>query len=166
MARVLVAFGTKMGGTEDIARRIAGVLAERGHEVVLSPPAQVDGSFDAAVVGSAIYGGRWRPGPVKALRRLTRMDPPPPTWLFHSGPLAEGADEPQPLPKAVSRLADRLGTSDVVTFGGRLDEEHAAGWIARAMLRNGKGGDWRDLEGVSAWAAAIAAEIGGGAQPA
>jgi menaquinone-dependent protoporphyrinogen oxidase len=150
-----------MGGTAGIAERIVAVLAERGHDVVVSPPAKVGGTFDAAVVGSALYAGRWRSGPVKALRRLARRDTPPATWLFHSGPLAEDAGNPQALPKGVAELADRLGAVDVVTFGGRLDEEHASGWIARAMLRNGKGGDWRDLDGVAAWAHAIADEIAG-----
>jgi menaquinone-dependent protoporphyrinogen oxidase len=166
MARVLVAYGTKMGGTAGIAERIAQVLAERGHEAVLTPPAKLSGRFDAAVVGSALYAGRWRSGPVKALRRLARQHPPPPTWLFHSGPLAGDADEPQELPKGVASLAARLGARDVVTFGGRLDEEHASGWIARAMIRNGKGGDWRDLDGVAAWAHAVADEIAGGPQEA
>jgi menaquinone-dependent protoporphyrinogen oxidase len=165
MARALVAYGTKMGGTAGIAETIAEVLADRGHEVVVSPPARLEGRFDAAVVGSALYAGRWRSGPVGALRRLARQSPPPRTWLFHSGPLAEDAEEPQALPKKVARLADLLGAADVVTFGGRLDEEHAAGWIAKAMLRNGKGGDWRDLEGVAAWAHTIAGEIAGGDQP-
>jgi menaquinone-dependent protoporphyrinogen oxidase len=166
MARVLVAYGTKMGGTADIAQRIAEVLTERGHDVVVNPPEKVGGTFDAAVVGSALYAGRWRGGPVKALRRLARQSPPPTTWLFHSGPLAEDAETPQALPGGVAKLAARLVARDVVTFGGRLDEEHASGWIARAMLRNGKGGDWRDLEGVAAWAHAVADEIAGGPQQA
>ncbi len=159
MARVLVAYGTKMGGTAGIAERIAEVLRERGHDVVLSPPARPDGAFDGAVVGSALYAGRWMRGPVKVLRRLARRSPSPATWLFHSGPLADDAGEPQALPGAVAKSAERLGARDVVTFGGRLDEEHASGFIARAMVRNGKGGDWRDLDGVAAWAHAIADEI-------
>jgi menaquinone-dependent protoporphyrinogen oxidase len=166
MARILVAYGTKMGGTAGIAERIVQVLAERGHDVVLNPPRKVAGSFDAAVVGSALYAGRWRAGPVKALRRLTRHAPPPATWLFHSGPLAEDAEDQQALPKGVADLAERLGARDVVTFGGRLDEEHASGWIARAMIRNGKGGDWRDLDAVAAWAHDVADEIAGGRQEA
>lgn len=164
MTRVLVAYGTKMGGTAGIAQRIEEVLADGGHDVVVSPPAKVEGSFDAAVIGSALYAGRWRSGPVKALRRLARQDPAPLTWLFHSGPLGEDADEPQALPRAVARLAEQLDAQDVVTFGGRLDEEHAVGWIARAMLRNGKGGDWRDLDGAAAWASAISDEIHGRTQ--
>jgi menaquinone-dependent protoporphyrinogen oxidase len=164
MARVLVAYGTKMGGTAGIAERIAEVLADRGHDVVVSPPAKVGGAFDAAVVGSGLYAGRWRSGAIKVLRRLSRQDPAPSTWLFHSGPLGEDAEAPQPLPKAVAKLAEQLDARDVVTFGGRLDEEHAVGWIARAMVRNGKGGDWRDLDGAAAWARIIADEIRGGAQ--
>src|SRR4030065_460577 len=36
MAKVLVAYGTKMGGTQGIAERIAETLRSRGHEVTLA----------------------------------------------------------------------------------------------------------------------------------
>jgi len=159
MTTVLIAYGSKMGGTAGIAQQVADTLAERGCDVTLSPPARAAGRYDAAVVGSALYAGRWRSEAVRALKRLDK-DPPRHVWLFHSGPLGDGADEPQALPKKVALLAERVGARDVVTFGGRLVEETASGWIARAMIRNGKGGDFRDLDGVAAWAHAIGDEIG------
>jgi menaquinone-dependent protoporphyrinogen oxidase len=159
MTTVLVAYGSKTGGTAEIAQRIAETLMSRGLEVAVAPPARVAGRYDAAIVGSALYANRWRGPAIGALKRLAKQ-PPDHVWLFHSGPLGEQADEPQPLPKAVKVFADRVGARDVVTFGGRLEAATAKGWIARAMIRNGKGGDFRDLDAVDAWATGIADELG------
>lgn len=163
MAKVLVAYGSKMGGTAGIAEKVADALRARGHDVTLEPAGRVPrrAVFDAAVIGSALYGGRWRPEAVRLLKRLARSGHRPPVWLFHSGPLGDDqADTPMPLPGKVRAAAERLGARDVVTFGGRLPG-HARGFIARAMLRNGRGGDWRQLDQAAAWGNAIADELAG-----
>lgn len=161
MAKVLVAYGTKMGGTAGIAERVAEALRARGHAVTLLPAGRAGSAegVEAAVVGSGLYAGRWRPEAVRLLRRLARTGGNLPLWLFHSGPLGDDlAEQPQPLPKAVLPLAERLGAHDVVTFGGRLPGD-ARGFIAKAMARNGKAGDWRQLDQAAAWANAIADDL-------
>jgi menaquinone-dependent protoporphyrinogen oxidase len=163
MAKVLVAYGTKMGGTAGIAERVAEVLRGRGHDVTLSPAGKVPrkARFDAAVVGSGLYAGRWRGDAVRLLKRLARGEAGPRVWLFHSGPLGdEHAGDPMPLPPKVRKAAERLEAADVVTFGGRLDPE-TAGAIGKAMARNGMAGDWRQLDQAAAWGSAIADELGG-----
>ena len=163
MAKVLVAYGTKMGGTKGIAEVVAEALRSRGHEVTLAGADEVPRKerFDAAVIGSGLYGGRWRPEAVRLLKRLARSGVAPRLWLFHSGPLGDDhVGDPQALPEKVQALAERLGAADVITFGGRLSGD-AGGFIAKAMVRNGKGGDWRQLDHAAAWANAIADELGG-----
>ena len=157
MARVLVAYASKRGGTEGIARMIAERLEERGVDADLAGAGRVKTAegYDAVVLGSALYGGRWQRHAVRALKRVARAKARPPVWLFHSGPLGdEAADEPQAPPAKVERLADDIG-ADVVTFGGRLADD-AEGFIAKAMVRNGKGGDWRDPEQIRGYADAVA----------
>jgi menaquinone-dependent protoporphyrinogen oxidase len=160
MTRVLVAHASKRGGTTEIAEAIARRLQERGAVVDVVPARRVRdlAGFDAVVLGSALYGGRWRPAAVKALRRITHLSRPPRVWLFHSGPLDELAGELQPLPWRVFDLADRIGDPEVTTFGGRLEPD-AHGFIARAMVRNGKAGDWRDREAIDAFADEIATRL-------
>jgi menaquinone-dependent protoporphyrinogen oxidase len=156
LKRVLVGYGSKMGGTTGIAEKIAETLSERGLDVTLVPAgkAKAKQGFDAAGVGSALYAFRWQGEAVRLLRRLQRAGVPR-VWLFHSGPLGDEADEPQKVPGPVARLVEALRAEDVVTFGGRLTED-AEGSIAKAMVRNGKGGDWRDFEQIGAWASNIA----------
>jgi menaquinone-dependent protoporphyrinogen oxidase len=117
--------------------------------------------FDAVVIGRGVYAGRWRPDAVRLLKRLARAGAGPRVWLFHSGPLGEehGAAPVRP-PRKVQALGERLGAADVVTFGGRLPAD-PPGSIARAMVRNGKAGDWRQLEQAAAWGEAIADELAG-----
>lgn len=163
MARVLVAYGTKMGGTAGIAERIADTLRGRGHQVTLASAGEVprEGNWDAAVVGSGVYVGRWRRDAVRLLRRLARgPQKPARVWLFHGGPVGDDhADDPVPVPRKVQALAERLGAEDVVTFGGRFRAEDASGWMAKAMAKGGVLGDWRRLDHAEAWANTIAGEL-------
>jgi menaquinone-dependent protoporphyrinogen oxidase len=52
----------------------------------------------------------------------------------------------------------RLDVRGHVTFGGRL-AEGAEGWMARMLLRDGKGGDFRDAAATESWATHIAGEL-------
>ena len=153
---VLVAHGSKMGGTTGIADAIGDRLIARGLEVEVMPADRVsDGDrFDAVVVGSALYSGRWRPECVRLVRSLSDNSYRGSMWVFHSGPLGEDADEPQPLPGGVAALLDRLEVVDVVTFGGRMPER-PRGFIARLMARN-FAGDYRDWDAIAEWADGIA----------
>ncbi|GAA3207144.1 hypothetical protein GCM10020256_02630 [Streptomyces thermocoprophilus] len=63
----------------------------------------------------------------------------------------------------VRRIMDRVGAREHVTFGGCL-EEGAKGWVARMILKDGKGGDFRDFGRIEAWAARVAGELTGARQ--
>lgn len=53
----------------------------------------------------------------------------------------------------------RLGAREHSTFGGSVSVG-TPGFIARAMVRAGKGGDFRNPERIQAWAHRISAELG------
>jgi menaquinone-dependent protoporphyrinogen oxidase len=160
--RVLVTWGSKRGGTEGIGRTLGQALEERGVEVVAASASKVSGlgTFDAVVVGGAIYANRW-PGSVRRfvnrhVQQLRRV----PVWFFSSGPLDDTADHRElPAPPQVSVLAERVGAKGHVTFGGRL-EPNAKGFPAEAMAKKSSG-DWRNPERIRAWAAQIATTLPG-----
>ena len=83
-SRILVAGASRHGATLDIVDAIAGVLTHRGLSVVDKPIDEVAdlGEFDAAVIGSAVYVGRWMSDAVEFIDsradELSRM----PVWLF------------------------------------------------------------------------------------
>ncbi len=157
MPGVLVLHASKRGGTAGIADMIAQRLEERGIDSEVRPASHAPSlhGYDAIVIGSALYTGRWQGSAVRALRKAARLDDRPPLWLFHSGPLGDDdGDEPQKAPRSVEKLTGRVG-ADVVTFGGRLTAD-TRGFIAKAMVRNGLGGDWRNEEHIVGYADAIA----------
>ena len=161
MARVLVGYGTKMGGTVGIAERIGEVLATGGHDVTVVDAARVKkvDEYDAAVVGSGLYAGRWRKPAKRLVRRIGKTAPGLPLWLFHSGPIGDDeAHDPQPFPKWLGELEPTLDVRGKVTFGGLLGE-NARGFLAKSMVRNGRGGDWRDMEAIGHWAEKISADL-------
>lgn len=156
MTKVLVTYGSKMGGTKGLAEAVAGSLRLRDITVDLRAADEVGGFADYSgfVVGSAIYTNRWRPEVVRLLTRMSAAVGDTPVWLFHSGPLGVDADQPQSLPKKVAVATSALNLVDVKTFGGRLPDK-PKGLIARLLARR-QAGDFRDFDDVDAWSQSIA----------
>ena len=159
---VLIAYGTKMGGTKEIAKRIADTLSAENFAVTLRDAKEMTHpeDFDAVVLGSAIYAMRWRRPAIRLLKNLNRAGFTRPVWLFHTGPLGDDeANDPQEFPPNVEKLTAGLDVRGRITFGGRLPED-ATGFIARSMVKQGRSGDWRDFSEVEVWAKEIARVLG------
>ena len=161
--RVLVTYASKMGSTQEIAEAIGHELETHGIDVVIAPCADnvSPEGFDGVIIGSAIYTRRWVKAATKYLKRHAPELDPYKTWLFHSGPCGEGAREEQvPAPKAVARATAAHGLPGPVTFGGRLDIDHALGTVSRWMSAEGPlSGDFRDWNRIRAWASDIAHQL-------
>lgn len=157
----LVAYGTKNGSTAEIAEHIASVLRGIGLDADVRAAAEVRdiGPYDVVVLGGALYMGRWHRDARRFARRHRHALADRPVWLFSSGPLDPSASERDipPVPGA-RRAEQRLGAEGHVTFGGRL-EAGARGRIARTILEQGRGGDFRDFDRIAAWATGIAADL-------
>lgn len=155
--RILVAWGSKRGGTEGIARMIGDELNARGFTVALSPAARVSDldPYDAAIIGGALYGFRWHRNARRLVTRHVNQLRRIPVWMFSSGPLDDSADRRDIPPlTSVAVLMDRIGALGHVTFGGRLEAD-ARGLAAAAMARQ-HSGDWRNPLRIRAWASQIA----------
>ncbi|MFG3497754.1 flavodoxin domain-containing protein [Streptomyces sp. NPDC047928] len=161
MKRVLVAYGSKHGATEEIAEEIAESLREDGFHTAVVPAADVVdvNAYDAVVLGSAIYAGHWRRDALRCAKRNAEALGHRPVWLFSSGPLDDSADEQDipPVP-AVAKQMELLHAREHVTFGGSVTES-TPGPMARAFVRHGKGGDFRNSERIRGWAHHIAEEL-------
>lgn len=158
--RILITWGSKMGGTEGIARTLGEALTDAGHDVILGAAgARRDlAGIDAVVVGGALYANRWHGDARRFVLRhqdeLRRV----PLWMFSSGPLDDSAERqtiaPPPRVQALMELVGALGHT---TFGGRLAAD-AKGFPARAMARD-HAGDWRNPERIRAWGRELAAAL-------
>ncbi len=163
--RVLVAHASKRGSTAEIARAIAEELAQAGLEVDCRAAGEVAGldSYDAVVLGSAVYMKRWRGDAKHFLRRHANALCERPFWVFSSGPVGDPGESPDPSwlePPRIVERAQELGVRDHVVFGGRVPAE-PRGPIERAMAKNTpeQYRDLRDWKEIRAWARRIALEL-------
>lgn len=158
--RILVTFGSKMGGTEGLAQMVADSLRKRGYEPVVRPAGRMTdiGSFDAVIVGGALYAFRWHKDAKRFVRRHSTELRSLPVFFFSSGPLDESAAE-QTIPpvKSVQKLMARVGADGHMTFGGRMPAD-AKGFPASAMAKN-NAGDWRDPDQVDRWVAQVVDQL-------
>ncbi|MFC4907020.1 flavodoxin domain-containing protein [Actinomadura gamaensis] len=160
MTDVLVAFGSKRGGTAEIARWIGDELTERGVNARVRPAGGVRDlrGCDAVVLGGALYANRWHRDARRFARRFRAELRDRPVWLFSSGPLDEAVEKTQPrVPPSVERIAARTNARDHVTFGGRIAPD-ARGFVASRIARS-RSGDFRDRERIRAWAQSIADDL-------
>jgi menaquinone-dependent protoporphyrinogen oxidase len=165
--RVLIVVASKHGATAEIGAGLARDLTDSdvgraaGLSAVSVPVEQQPDPtpYDAVVLGSAVYMGRWL-GPqreyaathVAALRDRR-------VWLFSSGPIGEPpfpADEPHD----VASLMPLTGALGHRVFPGRLDKSRLSfGERAVVTAMRAPVGDFRDWDAVRSWADEIAAEL-------
>ncbi len=71
------------------------VLSERGFEVTVIPPEEAGSieDYDAVVLGSAVYMGKWMKPATELVDRSGEALAARPVWLFSSGPVG---DPPKP----------------------------------------------------------------------
>jgi menaquinone-dependent protoporphyrinogen oxidase len=160
---VVVTAASRHHATSEIAEAIAAGFVQRGVDAEARPLEQItslDG-FDAVVLGSAIYMGRW----LRAAREfvseheaeLSAM----PVWLFSSGPLGP-PDRLIPLGESADtdRIAELVGARGHRVFAGRL-ERASLGFAERAAAKavHAPDGDCRDWAAVDSFAGEITSEL-------
>jgi menaquinone-dependent protoporphyrinogen oxidase len=159
--RVLVTAASKHGGTQEIAAAIAAELVSRGLEVTqvsVEEVGSIDG-YDAVVLGSAVYLGKWMKSAKTFAARESASLSAMPVWLFSSGPVGGAASKPEDegdrregdaLPKQIGAREHRL-------FAGKLDRSGLS-VIERAAVKMAKAadGDYRPWDEIRAWARSIA----------
>jgi menaquinone-dependent protoporphyrinogen oxidase len=168
-----VTTASKHGSTQEIAAALARYLPETraGSRLGMTAIAIPVGNdpdpapFDAIVLGSAVYAGRWLEtarnfafGHAEVLRGR-------PVWLLSSGPIGEPPFPPDP-PHDAEPIGSMLGVSGHRVFPGRLDKSLLTfGERAMVTAMRAPVGDFRDWELLRAWAEEIAVEVAGAVAP-
>jgi menaquinone-dependent protoporphyrinogen oxidase len=163
--RVLVTAASRHGATDEIARQIGDEMEKAldfpAVEVHVRPADAVDDvlTYDAAVIGSAIYMGRWQEPARRLVEAVAASHREMPVWLFSSGPIG---DPPQPLGDSADAvaLAELPCVREHATFAGRLDK-HDLRLTERAVVKTVRApeGDFRDWTAIRQWARHVASEI-------
>jgi menaquinone-dependent protoporphyrinogen oxidase len=156
---ILVAAASKYGATEEIGEAIAEELRARGFQVEYLPAKDVGdvSAYDAAIIGSAVYMGKWLGDATKVIERESTRLKSIPVWIFSSGPI--GSPEPKPKGGAVepARYLEATGAHEHRVFAGKVDKRRLS-FADRTIVRvvGAQEGDFRDWEAIRAWAREIA----------
>jgi menaquinone-dependent protoporphyrinogen oxidase len=185
MAKVLVVYASRHGGTRGIAERIGDVLRAEGLEadVVAADHAEV-GNTDAVIVGSGVYMGSWLKEGIEFIKRNEAGLAARPLWLFSSGPLPGSSKDKGPVDdpitnalgpedgpgsggrKKIAELSAATHPRDHRVFFGAFDPNDPPRAMSERFVRMmpaAKGilppGDFRDWDAIEAWAREIAATL-------
>jgi menaquinone-dependent protoporphyrinogen oxidase len=162
---ILVTAASRHGGTNEIAEAIGAALREAGVNAEVRRPGEVESveRYDAVVLGSAVYVGRWLDEAKTFAQRHADALRRRPVWLFSSGPLG---DPPKPEEESVEAgpLVEMTGARDHRTFPGELARERL-GLGERAIVKMVRApyGDFRDWVAIRTFADRIATELPVGA---
>jgi len=160
--RIVVAAASKHGATTEIAEAIATELARRGLTAEVAEPAAVTtlDPYDAVVLGSGLYLGRWQNSAKSMVDRLGPELLKRPVWLFSSGPVGEPPRPTEESPDVVA-LVTATGAREHLIFCGRIDKsELSLGERAVVAAVRASAGDFRDWGEIKAWAGRIADALG------
>ena len=153
---ILIAYASKYGATEGIAEGLGATLRQLGLDVAIH---QVDVAgdpkpYDAVVIGSAVYMGRWMHEARAYVRRHRETLSAKPVWLFSSGPVGAAA---LPDPKEIAEFQTLIHPREHHQFAGALDRHHLS-FAERMIVSAVKApdGDYRRWDEINAWAATIA----------
>ena len=165
--RVLVVSASRHGATREIAAALARALADcdagrrAGLDAVAVPVEQRPdpAGYDAIVVGSAVYVGRWLDPARQYVAANAATLRARPVWLFSSGPIGE-PPFPTDEPPDAGTLVALTGARAHRVFPGRL-ERRLLSFGERAMVTAMRApvGDFRDWDAVRAWGEEIAGAV-------
>lgn len=155
MARVLVAYASKYGSVEEVARFVGGVLREQGADcdVVAAHDARRLEGYDLVVLGSGLYMSRLHRDARRFLRRHHEELAQVPFAVFAMGPLSSDAEEKEKVRPQLEHGLEKV--PDVVPvaaeiFGGVIVPEKMSFPYNRMPA-----GDHRDWDEIRRFAVSL-----------
>lgn len=164
--RILIATASRHGSTRELGRWLGTSITDRvagdDTSVEVRDAADVDSiaEYDAVIIGSAVYMGRWlREARSLVVREQTELETRP-VWLFSSGPIGENASE-----TASSKWDKAPWAIGHRAFGGKLDRSTLSRF-ERLVVRiiRADDGDDRSRDDIDAWADTICTSLKAGSE--
>lgn len=162
--RILVAYATAAGSTQEVAAAVADTLREGGAQVDLCAVKEVRDleGYGALVLGSAIRGRQVLPEALEfAQRHASALGALPVAYFIVCATLQEDTTEHR---QSVNRYLEPLRRiKEPVSeglFAGRIEYRTLHPLMRWTMkLMKAPEGDWRDWPAIRAWAAALALRL-------
>jgi menaquinone-dependent protoporphyrinogen oxidase len=159
MTRVLVAYASKYGSTEEVARYVGAALRDRGAACAVMPVDEVDEAFsyDLVVLGTGLYMGRMHREARRFLTRHHEALEKLPFAVFAMGPLSGEEAEKEKVRPHLQRGLDRYPELEPVSaeiFGGVIDPEKLSFPFSHMPA-----GDHRDWDEIRDFAFALPVDV-------
>ena len=151
--KILLAYASRYGSTQEVAETITATLREAGFEVDIQPMDEVNAldQYDAVVVGAAIYNARWHPDAHKFLSQHQETLTQLPVAIFALGPLSTSDAAMQRSHHQLDKELEKypwLKPVAVEMFVGKMDPTKI-GFFERLMSTTSDHMDW---EAIRSWA--------------
>lgn len=173
--KALVIYGTRWGGTIDVAEKIGDALKDEGYFVEVfdakQSPQNID-SYDLVIIGSGIRADKWTKESLIFMEKNMEVLKTKRTALFVSCQMADGGKESQDKAKKLylEKTAELYKLKPVAFgfFGGFLDFRKSHGLFVDILIRVNrkslrKNGldtslvrDTRDWHTIEAWGREVA----------
>lgn len=164
---IMIAYASKYGTTEEVAKRIAQSLQKKsGKEVAVKPIAEIAdlGKPEAVIVGSPLYHGGWLPEAVAFVHKNSATLSHIPTWLFSVGPLATELKDDEEQPFELAEFREKIDPRHHTVFHGALKHSKLDRRDRMTMKAAGaREGDFRDWDAIAAWVDTVAKSVRQGA---
>ncbi|HIH92826.1 TPA: flavodoxin [Methanosarcina acetivorans] len=168
--RVLVAYATRYGSTQEIAEVIVATLRESGLEVDIEPAKEVKAleGYTAVVLGAPIYMLRWHKEAKSFLSRYREALMKRPVAVFALGPFYDEEEEWKEVRAQLDKELEKfpwLTPVAIEIFGGKYDEEklrfpdNILVRLPGSPLHNMPAIDIRDWDAIRDWASKLVAQF-------
>lgn len=168
--RVLVAYASKYGSTQEVAEDIAATLRENDLVVDLKPVREVKTleEYTAIVLGAPLYVARWHKEARSFLSRYREALTKRPVAIFALGPLSDDENELEEVRSQLNKELAKflwLKPIDFEIFGGKFDPKklHLPDKIITCLpaspLHGIPASDLRNWIEIRAWARSLPTQL-------
>jgi menaquinone-dependent protoporphyrinogen oxidase len=167
MEKVLVAYATTHGSTQEVAEVVASTLREQGLTVEVQPARNVRKleGYGAVVLGAPLYMFRLHRDAPRFLNKFRKaFTSGLPVAIFSGGPFGESkAEDWQKIRENFDQELSKftwLHPAAVELVGGKFDPAHLRfPWNLLPALKNMPSSDLRDWDAIRAWAGSLAGKF-------
>lgn len=168
--KILVAYATRYGSTQEVAEHVAAALREHAPVVDVESVRSVQTleGYDAVVLGAPIYIGSWHKDAQRFLSQHSEMLSHMPVAIFALGPIHDDKEEYNAARVELDKEVGKyhwLAPIVVKVFGGKFDPsklrfpDSLLTTLPASPLHGAPTSDVRDWTAISAWANELAAKL-------
>lgn len=159
--RILVAYATRYGSTQEVAEAVAQTLSKGGvvADVELARQVRTLAGYSAVVLGAPLMMYRWHKDALKFLARFRDALAGRPVAVFALGPVHDPHDEEEwqnsrdQLDKELAQIP-WFRPAAMQLFGGKFDPELLR-FPVKQLARGEPATDIRNWEAIRAWADSV-----------